>query len=70
VDQIYLLGSAGRYPGVDRLMQQLLSIPVEVLNPFRTFRSPIPAASLDRLMPIAGIALACGLGLRGLHHDA
>lgn len=70
VDQIYLLGSAGRYPGVGRLMQELLAIPVEVLNPFRTFRSPMLAADLDQLKPIAGIALACGLGLRGLRADA
>lgn len=66
VDQIYLLGSAGRYPGADRLMQELLSIPVEVLNPFRTFGSPMSATDLDLLRPVAGIAMACGLGLRGL----
>ena len=70
VDRIYLLGSAGRYPGVDRLMQQMLSIPVEVLDPFRTFRSPLASAELDRLKPIAGIALACGLALRGATGDA
>ena len=70
VDQIYLLGSAGRYPGVGRLMQGHLSIPVEVLNPFRVFRSPMAAAHLDRIKPIAGIALACGLGLRGLRQHA
>lgn len=70
VDQIYLLGSVGRYPGADRLMQGLLSIPVEVLNPFRVFRSPLPAAELARLEPMAGIALACGLALRGWGGDA
>ena len=70
VDQVYLLGSAGRYPGVDRMMQGLLSIPVEVLNPFRVFRSPMAVSELDRMRPIAGIALACGLGLRGLRSHA
>lgn len=70
VDQVYLLGSAGRYPGVDRMMQSLLSIPVEVLNPFRVFRSPMAVGELDRMRPIAGIALACGLGLRGLRSHA
>jgi type IV pilus assembly protein PilM len=70
VDQVYLLGSVGRYPGADRLMHGLLSIPVEVLNPFRAFRSPLPAAELERLKPVAGIALACGLALRGFVADA
>ena len=70
VVQIYLLGSVGRYPGADRLLQELLSIPVEVLNPFRAFRSPIPATELSRLEPMAGMALACGLGLRGWCGDA
>lgn len=70
VDQIYLLGSVGRYPGADRLLQGMLSIPVEVLNPFRAFRSTLPAADLERLKPIAGIALACGLALRGFPADA
>ena len=69
IDQIYLLGSVGRYPGVDRLMQQLLELPVEVLNPFRSFRSALAEADQERLKPIAGIALACGLSLRGLRAD-
>lgn len=70
VDQVYLLGSVGRYPGADRLLQGLLSIPVEVLNPFRAFRSMLPTAELESLKPIAGIALACGLALRGSTSDA
>lgn len=70
VDQIYLLGGVGRYPGVGELMQGQLAIPVEVLNPFRAFRSSLAAADLERIRPVAGIALACGLGLRGMHQDA
>lgn len=66
IDQIYLLGSVGRYRGIDRVMQQLLEIPVEVLNPFRSFRSSLREADQARLRPIAGLALACGLSLRGL----
>lgn len=70
VDQVYLLGSVGRYPGAGAHMQALLSIPVEVLNPFKSFRSPLAASDLGRLEPIAGIALASGLALRGMVRDA
>ena len=60
-----MLGSVARYPGASRLMQLTLSIPVQPLNPFHAFRSPFDDAALSRLEPIAGIALACGLALRG-----
>jgi type IV pilus assembly protein PilM len=66
VDRVYVLGSVGRYPGADRLLQGLLSIPVSVLDPFERFRSLVSAAELGRLEPVAGIALACGLALRGV----
>ena len=66
IDRIYLLGSVGRYSGVDRVMQQLLELPVEVLDPFRAFRSTLRETDQARLRPIAGLALACGLSLRGM----
>jgi hypothetical protein len=37
-----------------------------VLDPFERFRSLVSAAELGRLEPVAGIALACGLALRGV----
>lgn len=64
VDQVVLLGSFGRIPGADRLMQSCLSIPVAVLDPFRPFRSAMPRERLASFKPIAGMALAVGLGLR------
>ena len=70
IDQIHLLGSIGGYPGIDRLIQEMLAVPVEVLDPFRAFGSRPGEAELARLRPIAGVALACGLALRGFHpHD-
>lgn len=70
IDQIYLLGSVSRYPGIDRLVNEMLAVPVEVLNPFRAFGGRLREADLARLRPIAGISLACGLALRGFpHHD-
>jgi Tfp pilus assembly protein PilN len=47
-------------------MQSCLSIPVAVLDPFRHFRSAMPRERLAALKPIAGMALAGGLGLRDL----
>ncbi len=69
IDQIYLLGSVGRYRGIDRQMLKWLEIPVAVLDPFRAFGSALSEADMQRLKPIAGIALACGLSLRGLRND-
>lgn len=66
IDRVYLLGSVSRYPGIDRLIQEMLAVPVEVLDPFRAFGGAMREAQLDRLRPIAGISLACGLALRGL----
>jgi type IV pilus assembly protein PilM len=66
VEQSYLLGSVARYPQVASFMQNLLSVPVEVLNPFNSFASNDNAALQTELDPIAGIALASGLSLRGM----
>lgn len=67
VEQSYLLGSVARYPQVAAFMQNLLSVPVEVLNPFNSFTSNENAALQTELDPIAGIALASGLCLRGMN---
>jgi type IV pilus assembly protein PilM len=67
VEQAYLLGSVARYPQAASFMQNLLSVPVEVLNPFSSFASNDNAALQTELDPIAGIALASGLCLRGMN---
>jgi len=64
IDQIYLLGSVGRYPGVDGLLQQLLAVPVTVLDPFSSFASSLPAQPRGQLGARAGMAVAAGLALR------
>lgn len=70
IDQIYLLGSVSSYPGVARLIQGMLAIPVEALNPFRAVGGSARSPEFERLRSVAGIALACGLALRGFHyHD-
>ena len=65
VERIYLLGSVARYPDAANLVQELVSIPVEVVNPFKAFTARPDAAVLSELDPIAGIGLATGLALRG-----
>lgn len=69
IDRIYLTGSISRHPGIDSLIGEMLAVPVEVLDPFGAFGSSVPEAELDRLKPVAGIPMACGLALRGFHPD-
>lgn len=65
VERIYLLGSVARYPGVADLIHGLVSMPVAVFNPFNVYAARTDAAVLEELDPIAGVALATGLAMRG-----
>lgn len=64
VDHVYLLGSVARWPGADKLLSGLLSLPVTVLNPLQVFAADGSAAASVDLDPIAGIAIATGCALR------
>ena len=66
VDCVYLLGSVARWPGAEALLNDLLSLPVEVLNPFSAFMPRTEKTPVKDLDPIAGIAIATGCALRGL----
>lgn len=66
VDKIFLLGSIARYPGIAELLGELLSTPVEVLNPFSLFPHHLKHEDLATLTPHSGIAVAAGLALRNL----
>lgn len=65
VERIYLMGSVARYPQVASMVEALVSMPVEVLNPFTVYTARPDASVLAELDPIAGIGLATGLALRG-----
>ena len=65
IDQVYLCGSVSRYPGVDQLLQKRLSLPVKVMDPFTTFESALSPLEREALEPIASVAVATGLALRG-----
>ena len=53
-----------QYTGVSNLLQQQLKVPVQVLDPLRTFPGALGAAARAPLAPLAGMAVAAGLALR------
>jgi Tfp pilus assembly PilM family ATPase len=66
LSRVYLNGSVARYPHIQERMEELVRLPVEVLDPFRAFRA---APSFTPAPTVAqGIALAAGLALRGRKH--
>jgi type IV pilus assembly protein PilM len=66
LSRVYLNGSVARYPHIQERMEELVRLPVEVLDPFRAFRA---ASSFKPAPTVAhGIALAAGLALRGRSH--
>ncbi|MEQ8663814.1 MAG: pilus assembly protein PilM, partial [Gammaproteobacteria bacterium] len=69
IDRIYLLGSIARWPGVDALLQDMVAVPVETINPF--YGLPVtPGAPLEQpFASLPGIAVAAGLALRGMVGD-
>jgi type IV pilus assembly protein PilM len=69
IERIYLLGSVARYPGAAPFISDMLSIPAEVLNPLALFATSRYPDMLDDCNPIAGIALATGLALRGIYSN-
>ncbi len=65
IEQIYLLGSLARLSGIDQLIDAQLSIPVRTINPFYGLDVRTAEADLEDLGPLAGIAVATGLALKG-----
>ena len=65
VQQIYLLGSVARYPGADTFLEQMLSLPVSVMEPFSLFETSNSDGKPLSPDIKAGDALATGLALRG-----
>ncbi len=67
IERVYLLGSVARYPGAAPFMSDMLSIPTEVLNPFARFMTNKRRGILKDCNPVARIALATGMALRGIY---
>lgn len=66
LSRVYLNGSVARYAHVRERMEELVRLPVEVLDPFKALGTASGFASSSHIEH--GIALAAGLALRGREH--
>lgn len=66
LSRVYLNGSVARYAHIRQRVEELVRLPVEVLDPFKAFRAAPAAAPGSNVTH--GIALAAGLALRGGEH--
>jgi Tfp pilus assembly PilM family ATPase len=68
--RICLLGSLARWPGVDRVLAELLNLPLSALaNPLAPFGADEPAFAEQASTAEPEFAVATGLALRGLVDD-
>ncbi len=65
VDQVYLLGSLARFPGVDQYLEEMFSIPTKVLDPLTSFTDGSTSLRDPGQDAPVGLAVAAGLALRG-----
>jgi type IV pilus assembly protein PilM len=65
VELIYLMGSLSRISAVDKVIDGLISIPVQTINPFFGFSAEEKPTLLNDLGPLSGVAVATGLSMRG-----
>ncbi len=65
VELIYLMGSLSRIPEVDQIIDRLISIPVQTINPFFGFSAEEKPGLMTDLGPLSGVAVATGLAMRG-----
>jgi type IV pilus assembly protein PilM len=66
VDRIYVTGTIARYPGIEQLLREQFSIPIEILDPFSLLTHRLAEERVSELRPLSGIAAATGLALRGV----
>lgn len=65
VEQIYLMGSLARLSGIEHVIDKLISVPTKIINPFYGIDSDGVSNTHYDLGPVAGVAVATGLALRG-----
>lgn len=65
VNLVYLLGSIARWPGAEALINGMLSLPVQVLDPLRAFDDGERQSALPKRERTTGLAIATGCALRG-----
>ncbi|MGF1613427.1 MAG: pilus assembly protein PilM [Gammaproteobacteria bacterium] len=64
VDGVYLLGSVARWPGIEQMLEGLLSLRVATLNPLASFAESQQLMGRTDLDPVADLAIATGCALR------
>jgi Tfp pilus assembly PilM family ATPase len=64
IDRIYLIGPMAHYPGMRELLTGLLTMPVELLDPFSIYQHALSEDDLARLVPHSAMGIATGLALR------
>ncbi len=64
IEKIYILGSVARYPAAEKFLGQMLSLPLQILNPLACFEEGGKSTTAAN-SPTAGVAMATGLALRG-----
>lgn len=66
VDKIYLVGPMAHYPGIRGMLEELLLMPVDLLDPFSVFPHNLSGAALHSLLPHSAASVATGLALRNV----
>lgn len=66
ISRVYLNGSVARYRHIQQRVEELVHLPVELLDPFKAFHGAPPPGAPGS--DTHGIALAAGLALRGEAH--
>jgi type IV pilus assembly protein PilM len=66
VDKIYVTGTVARYPGIEQLLRGLFTVPIAMLDPLSLLPHRLADTRVSELRPLAGIAAATGLALRGV----
>jgi type IV pilus assembly protein PilM len=69
VERIWLLGGFASLPRIDRLLESLVSLPVQVLDPLAALGGSGPGSADPGAPPVRASAVAAGLSLRGLDDD-
>lgn len=64
VELIYLMGSLSRVSSADQVIDRLISIPVQTINPFFGLSTENKDNLLNDLGPLSGVAVATGLSMR------
>ncbi len=65
IQKVVLCGGSARVPGLDRIFQEKIDVPVEIANPFARIAVPADTEANDNFQQLgAALSVAVGLGMR------